>query len=248
MKLSEVPKYKDNIIAFLKFTDYIDSLQEGNLYMNNFQYYINREKETGDRGVGDKLEASQVLSKVEFKMYNQDTGELAFSGTSGSINFHFDLDVKRPVFCIFALHSDNLSIVDENDEYYIAEMNFTEEEKEKMLKEFGEQMLIINPKNFIERVDKTLSGMGYNYVSGRVNYDDYSINNSKRLESYRKQDNEIFFWKDKFFENQNEYRFVITSLETDEAITVNIGDMSDIATRFNARELFNGKFQIRMKK
>ncbi|WP_062235742.1 hypothetical protein [Fictibacillus sp. FJAT-27399] len=248
MKMSEVSKYEDSIIAFFKFSPYIDSLIEGNLYMNNLQHYIDQEKKTGDRGQGDKLEASQVFSEIEFKMYDQETGELAFTGTSESMNLRIDGDEKKPVFCIFALTSDNLSMVEETDEFYITEMNFNDEEVEKMINEFGDQLAIIDPKNFIERVEKAFSEKGYGYVMSKVNYDDYTVNNTKRLGSYRKNNNEIFFWKDKYFENQNEYRFVITSIETDEPITVNIGDISDITTKYSAKELFSGKLQIHLRK
>lgn len=248
MKLSEVPKYKDAIIAFFKFSPFIDSLMEGNLYMNNLQYYIDREKETGDRGLGDKLEASQVLTEIEFKMYDNKTGELAFTGTSESINLRFNGDEKKPVFCLFALTSEHLSIKDEDNEFYITEMAFSHEEVEKMINEFGDQLLIIDSKEFIERVEKAFNDNGYGYVGAKVNYDDYSINNTKRLDSYIKNDHEIFFWKDKYFENQNEYRFVITSTDIDEPMVVNIGNISDICTPFSARELFNGDFQIHLKK
>ncbi|MCD8502082.1 MAG: hypothetical protein LRY71_10905 [Bacillaceae bacterium] len=59
--------------------------------MNNFRYYIDREIETGDRGVGDKLEASQVMANIKFRMYDNETGNLALEGTGARSNFR----VKR---------------------------------------------------------------------------------------------------------------------------------------------------------
>lgn len=81
-----------------------------------------------------------------------------------------------------------------------------------------------------------------------VKYDDYNINSSARMSSYKNQGTDIYFWKDKYFENQYEYRIVLTDQEVDEALIVNIGDISDISTIFNANVFFGDKFEIRLRK
>jgi hypothetical protein len=68
------------------------------------------------------------------------------------------------------------------------------------------------------------------------------------MSSYKNQGTDIYFWKDKYFENQYEYRIVLTDHEVDEALIVNIGDISDICTIFNANEFFSDKFEIRLRK
>ncbi|MGG1547109.1 hypothetical protein ABE347_06410 [Bacillus paralicheniformis] len=68
-KLSDIPGFENRIFMFAKFTPYIDSLVDGNLYMNNFQYFIERELETGDRGVGDKYEVSMPLTGYPLLSY-----------------------------------------------------------------------------------------------------------------------------------------------------------------------------------
>ncbi|MBR8646377.1 hypothetical protein KEH51_29330 [[Brevibacterium] frigoritolerans] len=70
--------------------------------MNNLQCYIDMEIDSGIKGVGDKLEASQVLSQVEFKMYDNETGELAFEGTGESINFEPTETKKTCLLFIYA--------------------------------------------------------------------------------------------------------------------------------------------------
>lgn len=247
-RMSDIPKYKDQVIAFFKFTNFTDSLVDGNLYMSPLKRYIEMEKESGEKGVGDVLEAAQVFSNIEFRMYDQETEELVFTGTSGSMNLRMNGDENRPVYCLFTLHSENLSIVDEDEEYYTAVMNFSDEEIEKMISEFGEKVVLINANSFVERMQKTFNNNGYGYVISPVRYDDYSVNYTERIDSYQKNNNEIFFWKDNFFENQKEYRIVITNIETEEPITVNIGDLSDITTILNARELFSEKWLLHLKK
>lgn len=68
------------------------------------------------------------------------------------------------------------------------------------------------------------------------------------MSSYKNQGTNIYFWKDKYFENQYEYRIVLTDQEVDEALIVNVGDISDISTIFNANEFFSDKFEIRLRK
>lgn len=247
-KLSEVDKYNDEVIAFFKFTNFTDSLLNGDLYMNPLQKYIEMERESGKKGVGDVLEAAQVISDFRFNIYKEGTNEFTHTGAADYIHFRINGDEKKPVYCLFTLHANDLLIVDENDTEYITVMNFSKEEVDKMLNEFGEQVALINPGSFIERVEKTFDEKGFGYVISPVKYDDYSINSIKRIESYKKNNNEIFFWKDNFFENQKEYRIVITSIETEEPLIPNIGNLNDIVDVFNARELFNGNFQIRAKK
>ncbi|PGL58489.1 hypothetical protein [Bacillus cereus] len=282
-KLSELPKfnkYKDWIALYIKFSPYTDSLIKGDLYMNNLQYYINREIETGDRGLGDKLEASVFMSGLNFrvektgKVPSEDTGAnytirfegdtdlgikletsldvpetkgLPLEGTGANLKLRFDSDAKKPAFCLFSVTIDNMTIVDENEKFYIAELDYTSEEKEKMIREFGNEMLVIDPKYFSDRVEKAFLEKGYELVHRKIRYDDYSVNTIERLESYK--NNDFFFWKDKYFEYQNEYRFVIPNVETDEPIIVNIGDISDISRKCNAREfLFSGKPKFRFEK
>ncbi|MBR8646378.1 hypothetical protein KEH51_29335 [[Brevibacterium] frigoritolerans] len=48
-----------------------------------------------------------------------------------------------------------------------------------MLAEFGEQLIIIDPHNFLQRVDNAFSEKGYEYIYSKVNYDDYSKTQSK---------------------------------------------------------------------
>ncbi|KAB7704031.1 hypothetical protein F9802_19190 [Bacillus aerolatus] len=117
-----------------------------------------------------------------------------------------------------------------------------------MIKEFGEQMLFINPPVFLERVSKAFNERGYSFKAAPVFYDDYSVNSSKRLESYMKMDNDIHFWKDKFYENQKEFRIVITDLEIGEPLVINIGDIADISKQFKASEFFSDRFQLHLRK
>lgn len=249
-KVSDVPKYKENkeVIAFLKFTDHIDSLLKGDLFMNNLQRYIDMEKESGIRGMGDRFEGAEVMSDVEIRIYDNRTGELLLQGESESVHTRLTDSEKTPVYCLFSITTDHLTIINETEEFYVTKIDFSEADKEKMISEFGEKLVMINPNAFVERVQKAFVEKGYGYRMGTVTYDDYGVNSSKRLKAYRESDSEVFFWKDKFFENQNEYRIAIKSIKTDKPIIENIGDISDIANVFNARDFFDGELEIHLRK
>ncbi|KAB7704030.1 hypothetical protein F9802_19185 [Bacillus aerolatus] len=75
--------------------------------MNNFEYYINLEKESGKKGVGDKFEATQVFTEIGIKIYDKETDKLFLKGTSAGMQFRMNGDEKRPVYCLFALGGDS---------------------------------------------------------------------------------------------------------------------------------------------
>ena len=52
-------RFKENIILLLKFTskrEYAESILNGDLYMNNVQYYRDYEEKLKRKGLGDKDE------------------------------------------------------------------------------------------------------------------------------------------------------------------------------------------------
>lgn len=248
MKISEVDNYQGQVFGLLKFTTYIDSLLAGDIYMNNFKRYIDMELESGQKGVGDKLEVSHVYNEMTINMYDHVTNELVMSGNSSTMNFRFDGDEKRPVYCMFAIVGDLLEVVHQDEEYYYTKINLPKEQLDKMINEFGNQMIFVNPNEFLVRATKAFDEKGYSYRADLVKYDDYQVNSSVRLNSYKNQDTDIYFWKDKYFENQYEYRIVLTDQEIDEAFTVNIGDISDISIVFDAAEFFSDRFELRISK
>lgn len=248
MKVSDIPRYKGHIFGFLKFTRYIESLQDGNLFMNNLEYYINLERKSGMKGKGDKYEAAQVFSEISMRMVDQKTGELFLEGQSSSMYFRMNGDEKRPVYCLFTMDGDIIEVIEEDNEHYIAKISLPDEPVEKMICEFGDEMLFINPVVFLNRVRTTFNRLGYSYNAANVVYDDYNVNTPKRMESYMTQGNDIYFWKDKYFENQKEFRIVLTDVEIDEPMIVNIGDIRDISKPFNASEFFGGRFLLYLRK
>lgn len=247
MLLSEVVEDTDQIYGLIKFTSYIDSFLSGTVYMNNLKTYIELEEKTGKKGMGDKLEAARVHSDVGFEMFLSGTDQLIARGTAEQISIRRAGDELSPVYCMFAIHANNLVIVDEDDEYYTTKINLTENEIERLIKEFGENMVLTDAKFFIEKLEQELIRRDYSYKAKIVKYDDYGINHSDRINAYENDSNDIYFWKDKRFAHQHEYRIVLTDQFFREGLPVEIGDISEKSCVFNARDFF-GSFGARIKK
>ncbi len=247
MKMSDVG-FKGQVFGFIKFTPFVESFLSGDLYMNNFKKYIDIESASGEKGVGDKFEAAHVFTELTMNFFTQDTNELIMSGRTKKLNFRKNINEKRPLYCMFAIIGDMLKVVNEDEKYYYTKFDLPNEQIDKMIREFGDSLIFVTPSQFIDRITRTLNEKGYAYRGGLVKYDDYNINSSARMSSYKNQGTDIYFWKDRYFENQYEYRIVLTDQEVDEAIIVNIGDISDISTIFNANEFFSDKFEIRLRK
>ena len=247
MKISEIDKFKGQLFGLAKFTSRIDSFLKGDVYMNTLKKYINMEKETGVKGIGDKLEAAHVFSDVSFKVYKSGTEELVFSGTSKQIDFRRREDEETPVYCMFAIHGENLTIVDEDDDYYHTEFNLSDIEIENIIKDFGEDLVLVDANYFIGQLEKKLKKLQYGFRAEIVKYDDYGVNYTSRLRAYKQENHDVFFWKNKCFEHQHEYRIVLTNKTSQDPIEINIGDISDHCNVFKAKEFFKD-LRISLKK
>ncbi|NCU18523.1 hypothetical protein [Pallidibacillus pasinlerensis] len=242
---------ENNIFMFIKFAreeKYLEDLQKGNLYMNNGRYFIEREKQDGEKGIGDKYEMSAVINNVNLKFYNSETNEFLFEGEAERIAFNYNHVLTKPIFCITHISADSLKIIKEHENSVDCQFNFSSEDIEQIVKEFGEYALLINPRAFQERVENTLKDMGITYLAGKIVYEDFNINSSKRLEEYQKNHPAIFFKKDKSFEHQKEYRIVLTGIDSNEPYILKIGDISDISYLMLTKDLFSGKFALNLSK
>ncbi len=240
---------ENNIFMFVKFAReerYLVDLQKGHLYMNNGKYFIEREKQDGDKGIGDKHELSAVMNKVNLKFFNSETDEFLFESEAERIAVNYNYLLTKPIFCITHISADSLMIIKEHEDSVDCKMNFDAEDVEQIVKDFGEYALLINPRAFLERVENTLNEMGITYLTGKISYEDFSINSSKRLDDYHKHRPSIFFKKDLSFEHQKEYRIVLIDVDSKEPYILKVGDISDISYLIPTRDLFSGKFALNL--
>ncbi|MCM0627403.1 hypothetical protein M5J14_23260 [Lysinibacillus sp. OL1_EC] len=246
---SQIP---NNATAFLlKFVkpEYENDFIQGKLRMNPLSYFIKREKETGDRGVGDALEASAVYADVELTLMDPETDEVLVKGKAERVNLHSNDRIKSPVLCMYSVDKDVLQ-VDSEDESTIGTFpRIEKDDLDKLISDFGDNMLIINAKLFMDRVKEKCEELQIDFKAGKVKYHDFSTNYSDRVSKYLDLDSsEICFIKDDYFKAQNEYRLLLENVSTESFYILEIGDISDLVTKFKISDFFSGRYKIILKK
>src|SRR5690625_693334 len=215
-----IPKIDtDRIVSFIKFSakkKYLTDIQQGNLYMNNGKYFINREKQDGVQGIGDKDELSAILSDVEIKLYDGETKEFLLEGEAQRLSFHYDYVLTKPIFCMTYIDHESLNITKVNKNSVECRIDFSGESIDKIIEDFGEYALVISPHDFEERLRESLKEQNIGYISDKVIYEDYSINSERRMDEYHNHNPSLFFKKDHSFEYQKEYRIVLTNIDSKE--------------------------------
>lgn len=246
--ISNIEKYNNKLFGLIKITDYTESLLDGDIYMNNLKRYIEMEKESGIKGIGDKFEASHVLSDLTLKMTDPQTGKIITMGTCSQMTFKYNGHERKPIYCMLALHGSLLKVIDEDKEYYYTDIDLSKINVDKIIEEFGNKMVLVNTIEFERRLTNKLEEEGYSYKTNLVKYDDFTMNSANRLDAYRSKGYETLFWKDEYFSNQHEYRVVITNKEIEEPLIINIGDIRDISTVYRVDDFFAKDYGLRIKK
>jgi hypothetical protein len=106
------------------------------------------------------------------------------------------------------------------------------------LLEFGDYAIFIkNPKEFINRVHRELSDVGYSGQTNLINYIDYETAGTITPD---------FFTKSDQFSHQNELRFLFETKE-EKPVFIEIGSISDISVLLPAAELVKNPFVVKRK-
>lgn len=227
----------------------LKSFVAGEVYMNPLSYYINLEKETGIKGQGDKLEASQYFKDVTMTFKNPETGETIPFLEGSEFTIHSPERTKTPVFCMMSIDLEVLEVFKETDEYIEFVVSLPKEKIEQIIKEFGEFAVIVPLKEFKEKLDRVIEEKGGFPISGKVNYQDYSKNYKDRIQNYSDLEHPLLcFDKCDSFKHQNEYRFLMEGISSEKGISLNVGDLSDIARELTTKDLFSGSIKLRFNK
>jgi hypothetical protein len=217
-------------IMFLKFGNdpgRLEQIREGSLYMNNLKFYIDREEETGEAGLGDRLEALNVINDVDISVYDSQTNQLLVSVPAESASTRYDEALTKPVFCLYAVTVDILEVAEVEEKRIVCKLTFSNEDLASMKEEFGEYALVIMAEHFTERIKKAFEDKKYKYRAKMVEYADYSINDSERMEKHYKGHSDLFFYKDKAFAHQEEYRVVILNKDIEHGYSEKIPSLQN---------------------
>ena len=250
MKVSEIEGLEDLDLCFIKFSNEsrdMESLRDGTLYMNNLRYFVELEKKTGIKGMGDMLEASNVVNNVNLKFYHHGTDILTFEADAKSVQVRLEEALDKPVFCLMSVKSDMFEVINENENSVDAKLVFTDEQRDKIVREFGKYALVFPWYPFTDKVFSALQAKGYRAVGDFVRYSDFGINHSERMESFNKQDAEMFFWKDTEFTYQREFRIVVLNSNVNSPLVLEFESIRDSSLLITTEDLLSGSYGINIK-
>ena len=236
----------DNLFMLMKFgsRDRLESLQKGCLYIKNLQYFIDLEKNNplGSGGQGDMFEGQSVTynSIVEIRDYHTQT--LVYRGPAEYPATSFGYE-KYPVFCMFMLDSRNLVNIKVDSNKLIRSYRFTNEQRSRIAKDFGNYVLMISDADeFVRRIKKGLGVSGIaRYTKGRVQY--YKPNDFNNFKDICNNSINAAFWKRREYSFQQEFRILVHK-EVDDHLQADIGDISDISQLIRAKDVLNSQIDI----
>ncbi|MGN9169482.1 hypothetical protein ACTNAS_15820 [Paenibacillus polymyxa] len=239
---------KNNKAMFLiKFgqKEHLESLQKGNLYLNNLDYFIQMEKRNNKKGRGDKSEASLILTDVALKFINHDSNELSFTLDSAKTSLRMDEVLAKPVFCMMWIGIEDFEVIKEDEDEVEAKLSFDAEQQKEMVSEFGDYALVIDAGRFMEALETTLNQMKLRFATGKVDYINYSTNKNEHLLELMENDLAVYFKKDHSLSYQKEFRAVILNKDIEEPLTINIGDMTSFSGILPSAPLLGGGFGVK---
>lgn len=106
---------------------------------------------------------------------------------------------------------------------------------------------VISCADFINNVRATFEKENIAWAGDNIKYSDFSINYIDRFEDYMHNRTGKYFWKDKFFEKQKEYRVIVLNRDSEEPIEFDIGDLTSQSFITTTEELFNNQFYLEVK-
>ena len=193
------------LLKFGKIEHLTELLNVGHVYIKPGDFF----KQNIDHGRFDKTEGRQRLQNLKDSYF-----ELRPKGESQwrRLNFQkgkFENWFKISEYFIYSLYYISEDETKENPYFQIPET----------MKQMGDSYLVINnPKQFMDRIEKRLEKTGFEFNYGIVNYYDET----------QDQKNLTLFHKPKSFEYQNEFRILLKSNLT-VPIEFDIGNLTDIA-------------------
>ena len=215
-------------VKIYKKEEWADDLMAGRLYANRLSYFRTVEKtETnvyqGDPDEGAIVHQRDALSKVVLGKYDM-------SDDVEQIKIQMDWMKHLNLFCVYAGHSGCFKEISQDN---LAEFRRQIEIPGEMLK-FGNCAVVIrNTLEFIGRVEDAIRDQNFALYRGLVRYYDPDVDRVEMGHGLQP-----VLHKPKVFSYQKEYRFVIgTGTVGDEAVILDIGDISDIAVRMDAGQV-----------
>lgn len=145
------------------------------------------------------------------------------------------------IFSVYAAHYDDETVTD------TTEFRRRLRVPDRFLAEQRVAIVVTNTKSFIERIELAAKQRGYGLYRGLVKYFDSARHSAKLLKDVdpRLPGLQTLLFRKKDYQIQSEYRFIfITGSIGNDALSLDIGDISDITISVEAKRL-NDVVEIR---
>jgi len=219
---------RDVLIKFLK-KERAEDLLDGKLSMATLKKYREYEDERGNTVIGDECEGKITVSEVVLKITDTKTGQVQEEKIDSAA---FETEYANSyIFCM-------LSVGKKGEREFV----FSEEQK-KEIKEFGDRAVVITDfDEFKNRIAKAAKKAGHEVVMKYVGYEEEGTVRIDKWVSLMHDMRNIVFWKRGSYKYQQEFRVLLVNKNAGkERITLDIGNIRDIAKEVEAKKVLSAK-------
>ncbi|MDA1660372.1 hypothetical protein PDK35_10390 [Bacillus cereus group sp. TH153LC] len=225
--------------------EFTESTLDGNFHFARNSYFKDLEERQIDKGIGDKREG------VWSELIDPQTSKFVITVDGEKFPINFERAVFRqeheklkdcPICCFVMLSAKN----DMEFDGETGKVNLKPEIEEKLAEQFAGRDLIFlgDFGELITRINTACKKDGLHMLRGTIKYyDDKTEPHPLSQEEFKKFPPKALLYKQKFFEYQKEYRFILTQPQ-DKDILLNVGNIRDIA--YNLGEIKADKLPIEL--
>ncbi|WP_440645060.1 hypothetical protein [Bacillus subtilis] len=229
------------LIKFVR-PDHVTSFLDGSVFFMNTGYFIDLEKSTKIKGIGDKYEGAlfKHLDTENSIFMIEHKGEKIVIPTKRGFMTQINESFRSLMLSCFTIIDYSL------DDLYLADDLKIENEEaiykikpsiiEGLAKEFEGRIPIIihEPNFFFERLKEKASIEKIALLADTVKYFDEYSNYPLTDEEVEKNIYKPLFYKRKYFEAQKEYRIIASNPSGEDSLTIEVGDLRECAMQLSS--------------
>jgi hypothetical protein len=241
-RLSDIERF-EHIGFFVKFIKkkYVQTLLNGDIFMNNFKCFIDIETDEQNRGQGDQYEGAHVIKSKNVKMYDIETNEEIATASLGVLIERNTAIEQIPLFCFTRFAASDFIVIEEDEETISFKLDLSEKDKNIFLHNFGDTVILL-PGDFPQLVVNAANEQNLDLISRPVSYEDYNYFSRQRQKDFEEGSINILFTKDIFFESQREVRLVILNKQVETNMLLHVESLIDQIYVYDAKKYLNEIF------
>ncbi|MGM0747106.1 MAG: hypothetical protein ACQEUS_04410 [Bacillota bacterium] len=224
--------------------EFLSDFLNGNLYFKRTGYFIDLEKESGDKVIGDKYEGSHFrhFDPENEALFIEVDGKLTpLNINRGFATKQYEAARDFQLTCFVELKLENDFFTEDNKIFRIKE-----DVIEGLKKDFkGRKAIVLhNEKDFFYYLDINAEKMDLGLYHAPVNYFDPNSETPLTEEEFEQDMIKAFFHKRRSYQNQKEYRIITQQPVERDSITIYIDNLKDYVHTFDIEDLSHFSLMI----